>query len=429
MAMEVVVHTDSGDVKLNPTIVRRYLVNGDGPVTDQEIALFLGLCKYQQLNPFLREAYLIKYGSQPATIVVAKETFLKRAQVAKGFKGLKAGVITQTPQKEVKYYEGIVPPGDALIGGWAEVHLEAWAFPLRLEVSLQEYQGRKKDGSINRMWTEKPATMIRKVALVQALREAFPSQFKGIYSEEEVPVDAPLPTESVNVIDVGDVPPPASNGDRMTATEVRASQPKPVQEAAPSAPDAPSAPPQLQENPSFRRRRNKFRVDPNVFGANEIVTCGCTDKQLIELTSISRLALGMRDWITAKVKEVTTYDQWSFMREDEAVEILGAAREHLRTLEVPAAATAAPDPEPVPANGQPTGTDAPVESQGPAPAQEIPQPLNPADQAEASMVECPARPGDKVLESFCRADCRDRKQMGWCPAIDDEPPQASSQLI
>lgn len=62
-AVEVVVHTPSGDVKLNPTIVRKFLVNGNGAVTDQEIAMFLGLCKYQSLNPFLREAYLIKYGS------------------------------------------------------------------------------------------------------------------------------------------------------------------------------------------------------------------------------------------------------------------------------------------------------------------------------------------------------------------------------
>ena len=60
-------------IRLSPNTVRRYLVNGSGEVTDQEVAMFIGLCKYQHLNPFLREAYLIKYGNQPATIVTGKE--------------------------------------------------------------------------------------------------------------------------------------------------------------------------------------------------------------------------------------------------------------------------------------------------------------------------------------------------------------------
>jgi len=66
-------------IALSPMIVKQYLVNGDeGKITDQEIQMFLELCKYQQLNPFLREAYLIKYGNAPATMVTGKETFLKR---------------------------------------------------------------------------------------------------------------------------------------------------------------------------------------------------------------------------------------------------------------------------------------------------------------------------------------------------------------
>ena len=61
-------------VVLTPDIVRSYLVNGDGTVTDQEIVMFLNLCRFQHLNPFLKEAYLIKYSSNSsATIVTGKE--------------------------------------------------------------------------------------------------------------------------------------------------------------------------------------------------------------------------------------------------------------------------------------------------------------------------------------------------------------------
>lgn len=59
-----------------------------------------------------------------------------------------------------------------------------------MEVPFDEYAGRKKDGSLNRQWSAKPATMIRKVALVQALREAFPQTFGGMYDADEVGMDS-----------------------------------------------------------------------------------------------------------------------------------------------------------------------------------------------------------------------------------------------
>lgn len=66
-------------------------------------------------------------------------------------------------------------------------------------VSFDEYVGRKKDGTINSQWSKKPATMIRKVAVVQALREAFPDKFQGLYAQEEFPdvSDVKLDVEKV----------------------------------------------------------------------------------------------------------------------------------------------------------------------------------------------------------------------------------------
>ena len=58
-------------------------------------------------------------------------------------------------------------------------------------MSFDEYVGRKKDGSLNSQWSKKPATMIRKVALVQALRETFPSAFGGMYAAEEQGTEEP----------------------------------------------------------------------------------------------------------------------------------------------------------------------------------------------------------------------------------------------
>ena len=71
------------------------------------------------------------------------------------------------------------------MGGYAKVFRRDRTHSYCVEVSFDEYAARKKDGSLNSQWSKKPATMIRKVALVQALREAFPENFSGLYSEEE----------------------------------------------------------------------------------------------------------------------------------------------------------------------------------------------------------------------------------------------------
>ena len=176
-------------VKLSPATVRNYLVNGGGNVTDQEVMMYLTLCRYQHLNPFLKEVYLIKYGNSPATIVTGKDLFMKRANRNPNYAGKKAGIIVASKENgAVTEREGTVyiPETEELIGGWAKVYIKGHKEPEYASVSFNEYAGRKSDGTLNSQWATKPATMIRKVALVQALREAFPEDFGGLYSPEEM---------------------------------------------------------------------------------------------------------------------------------------------------------------------------------------------------------------------------------------------------
>lgn len=198
----------SGDeiVKLSPSIIRRYLVNGNGNVTDQEVAMFLNLCRFQHLNPFLREAYLVKYGNQDATVVVGKEAITKRAMRNKAYGGQQAGIVIFDENKgELEYRPGaLLMEGEKLVGGWAKVYVKGYEVPIEATVSFEEYVGRKNDGTINGQWSKKPATMIRKVALVQALREAFPEDLGSLYAAEEVGVDineAAMQPIEVNVIE------------------------------------------------------------------------------------------------------------------------------------------------------------------------------------------------------------------------------------
>lgn len=176
-------------VELDADTVRNYLTNGNGKATDQEVAMFINLCKYQGLNPFLREAYLIKYDDKsPASTVVGKDAFTRRAAQIPECKGWSAGVAVVTQKNEYQEREGtIVLPGEKLVGGWCTVGREGWQNPFKSTVNLSEYNTGKS------MWAKMPATMIRKVAIVQALREAFPDKFQGMYDQSEMGADGTLP--------------------------------------------------------------------------------------------------------------------------------------------------------------------------------------------------------------------------------------------
>lgn len=195
-------------VTLSPSIVRNYLTNGNGAVTDQEVNYFVHLCRGQRLNPFLKEIYLIKFGTQPATFVVSKEAFLKRAEANPQYDGSESGIIVLNKDGELIERKGgfFLKDSEQVVGGWAKVYRKDRKYPSDVQVTFEEYAGQTKDGNLNSNWANRPATMIKKVALVQALREAFPNDLNNLYTEEEqgdiqmpmvdtTPIEQPKPVQ------------------------------------------------------------------------------------------------------------------------------------------------------------------------------------------------------------------------------------------
>ena len=56
--------------------------------TEQEVALFLAHCKSHRLDPFTKEAYLVKYGDKPAAIITNYTVFNARAQMHDDYLGI-----------------------------------------------------------------------------------------------------------------------------------------------------------------------------------------------------------------------------------------------------------------------------------------------------------------------------------------------------
>jgi phage recombination protein Bet len=179
-------------VKLSGTMVRQYLVRGDTDVSEQEIVLFLNLCKFQKLNPFLNETYLVKFGSKPAQIITSKEAFMKRAEANEHYAGLEAGIIVDRNGEIVNIEGAVKLPTDNLIGGWAKVFRDDRKVPVKIQISFDEFSKGQAT------WKNMPMNMIRKTAIVNAMREAFPGSLGSMYTEEESSVERKDITSEVN---------------------------------------------------------------------------------------------------------------------------------------------------------------------------------------------------------------------------------------
>ena len=184
--------TALGQVNLDHETVKQYLVKGNGNVTDQEVFLFVKMCQAQKLNPFVTgEVYLIKFGTQPAQMVVGYDTYKRRAEENPDHLYTESGIVVQRGGQIVQKVGACLYPTEILVGGWCRAH------KLRNghEVTTYKEVGFNEYNKGNAIWKEKPCTMIEKVAISQCLREAYPKDYEGLYTAEEL-----APAEYVEVV-------------------------------------------------------------------------------------------------------------------------------------------------------------------------------------------------------------------------------------
>ena len=206
--LAVVYEVDGQEIKLTPSIVQNYIVgSNNAEITMPEFKFFTELCKARKLNPFLKEAYCIKYGNNPAQIVVGKDAVLKRAILNPDYNGMQSGVIVQVKETgEIIERNGTfyLKAEENLVGGWARVYRKNWEYPTYCSVSFDEVAQKTKDGNLNSNWSGKGATMVEKVAKVRALRETFIEDLGGMYEAEEMGVDLPKETQAETIIPQGE---------------------------------------------------------------------------------------------------------------------------------------------------------------------------------------------------------------------------------
>lgn len=172
--------------KLDGATLRSF-VDPKHQASPQELQTLLAIVKTRNLNPFTKEVYFIKYGNNPAQIVVSKDAFMKRAEQNPNYDGFESGIIYEDSQGELKNKKGIIlPKGGKLIGGWCEVFRKDRSRPVYREVELSAYTTGKN------WWQKAPGQMIEKVAIVAAVRDSFSEDVGGLYTSDEMEQAAPI---------------------------------------------------------------------------------------------------------------------------------------------------------------------------------------------------------------------------------------------
>jgi phage recombination protein Bet len=150
-------------------------------LTDQEKRQFIEIAVAFQLNPFKRELYCIPFGEgeyRQLSIIVGYEVYLKRAERTGNLDGWRA------------YIEGTGEDARAIV----EIHRKDWNHPFIHETFWKEAAQRKKDGNLTSFWRKMPRFQLKKVAISQAFRLAFPDELGGLpYDGAELPEEMSTP--------------------------------------------------------------------------------------------------------------------------------------------------------------------------------------------------------------------------------------------
>jgi len=151
--------------------------------TDPEIGFFVRFCVDKKLNPFAREAYLVKYSGQPAFIVIDVYKYIEPASRHPQYDGFEAGVIVLTKKGDVEDRVGeIVTKDEVLIGGWCRVHRKDVSRPFEVRFPLSMWDKNQA------VWkTNKPHMMVKTV-IKHCHTQAFPGLDNRSIPDEEVEI-------------------------------------------------------------------------------------------------------------------------------------------------------------------------------------------------------------------------------------------------
>lgn len=186
-------------------------------IPEQEFYVFVKKCVQTGLNPLVGEAFCIPRNSKgpdgkPVTIFTfqpSAEGMRARAGRFPDFVKVDGAAVYELDPValidegtgEVQHKFNAAKPRGRLMGAWGRVEKKGTT-PI---VVWLPAGARRADGPV---WSSDPGGHLAKCSMVQALRQAYPVAFAGVYAREEMPDEAPAPSMAETVLSraSGDAP-------------------------------------------------------------------------------------------------------------------------------------------------------------------------------------------------------------------------------
>lgn len=170
-------------------LIKRTVAKG---ASDDELKMFIQVCKGANLNPFLKQVHLIprwdsKEGREIRAIQVSIDGFRAIAEESGAYAGNEDPVFTGedviqiSAGKDSKATKELKVPEKATVTVYKLVQGQRYAFAATARWT--EYYPGPKMGF---QWHLKPFLMLGKCAEALALRKAFPKLLSGMYAQEEL---------------------------------------------------------------------------------------------------------------------------------------------------------------------------------------------------------------------------------------------------
>lgn len=159
-------------------LIKRTIAKG---ASDDELRLFVQVCRGSNLNPFLRQVHLVpfwdsKEGIERRVIIVGIDGFRAVAEESGAYAG------NDDPIFEGEEKLGtLTHPAKATVSVYKIVDGQRYTFTASARWS-EYYPGEKK----GYQWQRMPYLMLGKCAEALALRKAFPKLLSGMYAQEEM---------------------------------------------------------------------------------------------------------------------------------------------------------------------------------------------------------------------------------------------------
>jgi len=171
------INVQSKELNLSTDDVKQYIAPN---ATDKELYFFMNIARSYGLNPFKREIHFAKYGNSPGQVIVGYETYIKRAERTGQLDGWSVWI-----EKDDVGEKAVI-----------EIHRKDRSRSFRWEVYREEFD--KKQST----WKAMPHFMLKKVAISQGFRLAFPEEVGGMpYTPDEINAGASEDLPKGDVVD------------------------------------------------------------------------------------------------------------------------------------------------------------------------------------------------------------------------------------